>query len=89
MAEPTTGIGRKVMANIILLTGDSGAKGDLPVIRTINEAGAPAFVSCWKLSLRERFFAAIRGKVWLMLMGDSHPPVWVGGESPLEPAKNS
>jgi hypothetical protein len=34
-------------------------------------------LSCWKMSPWERIKALIFGKVWLSVLGDHHPPVWL------------
>ena len=33
------------------------------------------FISCWRLSLRERLGALVFGTLWLQVRGTSHPPV--------------
>jgi hypothetical protein len=49
----------------------SGEKvGNLPVY-----SGQDQFVSCWKMSWRERVHALLHGTCWLQLYTDQFPPV--------------
>lgn len=40
-------------------------------------------ISCWQLSEKEVEEVARTGIVWLHVMGNTHPPVYVGGERPF------
>lgn len=42
-----------------------------------------ALISCWRLTWRERLGVLFRGRVWLWIMGQGHPPVVVEAESPF------
>lgn len=48
---------------------------DLSVCRTIMENGTPVVISCWELTPDE--IATIIGtkKIWLWIIGKTHPPV--------------
>lgn len=84
MARPVKQITKNLEANVNLTPGNSGADCDLPVLRTMHPIGIPCFVSCWRLSWRERVLALVGGRIWLNVLGNRHPPVWVGTECPLE-----
>lgn len=84
MARPVKQISRSIEANINLIPGSSGADEDLPALKTTTSSGMPCFVSCWRLSWRERILALVGGRIWLNVLGNGHPPVWVGTECPLD-----
>lgn len=44
--------------------------GDLPVYRDANE-----IISCWRPSFGERLVLLFRPRLWLRVLGGSHPPV--------------
>lgn len=46
--------------------------GDLRVQRH-----GDGLLSCWRLSWRERLSALAFGTVWLNVLSDRHPPVWI------------
>lgn len=52
--------------------------GSLPCFR-----GDSFTVSCWRLTPRDRLRVLFRGKLWLMLMMNGHPPVCITPESPF------
>lgn len=57
-------------------------KGDNP---DINEL--PAYkdgvhiVSCWKFPFLKRIKMLFTGKVWLVVLGTKHPPLWIDSEA--------
>lgn len=55
----------------------------LPVMRERD-----GYLSCWELTDDERKAIAAGANVWLKIVGDGHPPVWiaVGRSPPPEPA---
>lgn len=42
-------------------------------------ADGAGWVSCWRPSWRERLSVLLFGRVWLGVLGQSHPPMWVSG----------
>lgn len=55
----------------------AGQCGDLPVYTDGKHC-----VSCWRPTLKERFYILFRGRIWLgVLSGSTQPPVFVAGES--------
>lgn len=52
--------------------------GDLPSFKEGDQT-----ISCWRLTLWERFVVAISGRVWLRVRG-KQPPVCVEGTYPFE-----
>lgn len=63
--EPIEFIG----ANITLVAEGCG---DLPAQKDDEQ-----FLTCWKMTLRERIAAVFFGRVWLCVQGGVHPPVWL------------
>ena len=41
-------------------------------------------VSCWKLSVKERLKLLFTGRLWLLVMGGSQPPVCLEVDKPQE-----
>lgn len=56
------------------ITGANGI-GDLPV----HDDGV-SMVSCWQISFRERLKILFRGRVYVAILGDLHPPIWLDTE---------
>jgi hypothetical protein len=56
----------------------------LSVLQTETEDGHPVTVSCWKLTEEELQEINRTGRVWLMVCGDSIPPVAVCGQKPFK-----
>lgn len=81
--KPTKQITPKIKANINLTPGNSGVDFDLPAYRTETSDGQPCFVSCWKMTWKERLQALFAGRVWLGVLGSGHPPVWVAVTVPF------
>lgn len=50
-----------------------------------NQDGDPCVVSCWKPSKDELAEIQRTGRVWLMVMGKTMPPVVLEGFSPFAP----
>ena len=46
---------------------------------TLKESGIPVVVSCWKLTAKELKEMARTGRVWLVVCGDTMPPVMLSG----------
>ena len=52
------------------------------------DAPKQTLISLWRPSLLERISIALFGRVWLGVIGSSHPPVWIAGKRRmLEPIK--
>ena len=45
--------------------------------------GRPVVVSCWKPTAEEVAEIARTGRVWLVVLGQTMPPAFVGGVSPF------
>jgi len=45
---------------------------------------APVVLSCWKLTQEELDEINKTKRVWLHVMGESMPPVWLSGKDPFE-----
>lgn len=61
-----------------------GEAGSLPVVRLGDGADkTPMFLSCWRLSLRDRWRAFWKGHIWLGVLSFAPPPVSISTESPL------
>jgi|SRR5919199_6218399 hypothetical protein len=60
-----------------MMQGGSPDIAELPVLTSINTAGLPEVISCWKLSWRERLFVLFKGKVFVHLLTYRHPPLFV------------
>ena len=75
-------------ANNHLEAGPSGIGHVMPVLiaAAADEGplkGLPQMVTCWKLSKDEIAEVLRTGKVWLRVLGDTHPPVQVQAEAPF------
>jgi hypothetical protein len=53
----------------------SGDVADLPVRFDTYNTGDRFVESCWRLGWRERLKALVRGRVYLVALGVTHPPV--------------
>lgn len=53
------------------------------VLRTQTEIGIPCVVSCWKLTRQELDEVNRTGRVWLIVLGRTMPPVAIDGVKPL------
>lgn len=62
---------------------DLDACAALSVYRGIDDNGFPIVVSCWKMTRDERFEINRTGRVWLVCMGTTMPPVQLHGVKPL------
>lgn len=49
--------------------------------------GLPVVVSCWKPSREELEEIMLTGRVWLVVLGESMPPVWLQSQNPQSWAK--
>lgn len=58
-----------------MFKGDGDGILDLPVLTGQYEDGTPFLISCWEMGWRERLRALLRGRVYLCILGDRHPPV--------------
>lgn len=54
----------------------------LSVWRGELESGVPVVISCWKITAEELEEIKRTGRVWLMVMGTTMPPVYLKGVSP-------
>jgi hypothetical protein len=34
-------------------------------------------ISCWEMTFEDKIHALFFGKIWLAVVGDAHPPVWL------------
>ncbi len=41
-------------------------------------------VSCWELTQEEKMEILREGKIWLVVMGQAQPPVFIGSSTQLE-----
>ena len=55
-----------------ILKGNSPDVNDLPVYR-----GGGNVISCWKFPFLKRLRILLTGKVWLVVRGETHPPLWI------------
>jgi hypothetical protein len=55
----------------------------LPALKSYDEEGFPVIVSCFKPSFKERLQLLFGGSVWLGILGNSQPPVWIVTETPF------
>jgi uncharacterized protein (DUF488 family) len=56
----------------------------LSVYQGVNDVGEPVVVSCWKPTKEELAEINRTGRVWLMVMGKTMPPVCLEGISPFK-----
>lgn len=52
--------------------------GDLPAYRNRKQ-----IISCWKASFADRLRILFTGNVWIGIMGQVQPPIWVEGKVPF------
>lgn len=74
-------------ANAILSAPDGMTHDEcdpLEVCRTQTPDGKTVVISCWKLTADELERINRTGRVWLMIWGQTMPPIAVLGESPFE-----
>ena len=45
---------------------------DLPVFRDGKQV-----ISCWRIPFWQRITLLWKGRVWLYVRGETHPPVWI------------
>jgi hypothetical protein len=55
----------------------------LSVCITTDEAGLPLVISCWKVTADELIEIARTGRIWLGVVGQTMPPVWLMGTNPF------
>jgi hypothetical protein len=55
----------------------------LSVLRTETVSGLPVVVSCWKLTQKELEEINRTGRVWLLVYGQTMPPVALDGSKPF------
>jgi len=58
------------------LTGGDGTS-TLPIIRTDNEPGEDLVISCWRGNLWDRLSFLLFGKLWLVVLSSTHPPLLI------------
>lgn len=56
----------------------------LSVLRTLDANGHYVVVSCWKVTKDELELIQKTGRVWLMVWGQTMPPVALMGERPFD-----
>ena len=59
----------------------------LSVFRGPNSAGVPVVISCWKPTKEELAEINRTGRVWLVVQGETMPPVHLDGISPFKPVE--
>jgi hypothetical protein len=57
----------------------------LSVLCTRNADGFPVVISCWKIEVAELEEIFKTGRIWLTVIGDTMPPVWLEGRRPFDP----
>ncbi len=60
----------------------------LSVWRGLSESGQPLVISCWKTTREELAEIARTGRVWLVVYGNTMPPVALCGSSPFPKSEN-
>jgi hypothetical protein len=70
--------------NTILGAGDCPNTDPMPVARCEYQDGTRFIESCWRAGWRERLRVLLTGRVYLLVMGERHPPVYVSatGDAP-------
>ena len=70
--------------NTILGAGGNPNTDPMPVALCTYTDGTPFIESCWRADWRERLRVLLTGRVYLMVMGTRHPPVYVAanGDAP-------
>lgn len=63
-----------------VLTG-TGPVADLPVASTHTDLG-PSITSCWRATWPERLLMLVGGRVWVQVLGGTHPPLAVHARPP-------
>lgn len=48
-----------------------------------DSAGWPVVITCWKLTAEELAEVQRTGRVWLGVLGQTMPPVWLVGTNPF------
>jgi len=61
--------------NTLYSTTDDSDVKSLPVFKD-----GEHIVSCWRIPFWKRFKVLFTGKVWLVVRGNSHPPLWIDTE---------
>lgn len=59
----------------------TGDVRDLPVCRTVDGN----VCSCWKIPLRKRLSVLCTGRVYLVVRGSTHPPLWIDTDAFVRP----
>lgn len=65
-----------------ILKGIEGVQ-DLPVTRLEYTDGVQAVESCWELSEEDKKKIAETGKIYLLCLSNTHPPIWLNTKSQL------
>ena len=68
----------KESTSVLTAPGSMPNCGDLPVYKDGNQC-----VSCWHVSMKERFAILFTGNVWMGVKGVTQPPVWLSGRCPF------
>lgn len=58
--------------------------GSLSVAHGVNPMGIPMVISCWKITQDELAEFQRTGKIWLMVVGNTMPPVMLTVHKPIE-----
>ena len=45
----------------------------------------PISISCWKMTWKERLKVLFTGRVWIGILTNRQPPIWINGNRPFEP----
>lgn len=54
----------------------------LSVCKAVCPEGTPVVISCWKLTEKEKQEIAKSGRVWVVVLGDTMPPLIPTGHKP-------
>lgn len=46
-------------------------------------SGLPVMVSCWKITAEELLAIERTGRIWIGVIGNTMPPLFVAGEKPM------
>jgi hypothetical protein len=72
-------------ANVVLDTPRGASPDDVgPLSACRTTIGdAPGYVTCWKPTAAELKEIAATGRVWVLVLGNAHPPILVTGTRPF------
>lgn len=65
----------------VLFTAPEGMEDQVEALPAFRGEGQ--VISCWKLTLWERIKLLFTGRLWMSVIGDAPPPVWLGTDTPF------